>query len=399
MTHYFWRAAGCPLLICASMLLAAAPARAQVACPLPTLASGLQLPLGLEMSSQGNLLVSETGTRVANSGRISIVDPAGNRRTLLDGLPSGINDVGEPSGPAGLFLRGRTLYAAIGVGDVGIPQPGPPPGRLLPNPNPSSPILSSVLAIHFSAHVEMSTGGFTLTSLDHQALADGQTVRLSAAGETLTVALVADFENYIPSPRPDFPANIRLSNPVDLVAVGNRLYVTDGARNLVWQVDIRSGEHSALTTFPTVPNPLFGIVPAGGPVVEAVPTGIAYSDGRLLVALFRGVPFPPGVSTIEQVDPATGERTPFITGLKTAIDVLPSGHGVNTDYLVLQHASVGPFFASPGLLLHFDTPSGAPTVIANCLDRPSSMTIDKHTGTVYVTELLTGRIVAIRVAP
>src|SRR5687767_5244180 len=148
--NYSWRTTGCMLLVGASMLLAGVEARAQVACPLPELTSGLQLPLGITISNQGNLLVSETGTRVANSGRISIVDLAGNRRTLVDGLPSGINDVGEPSGPAGLFLRGRTLYVVIGVGDVGIPQPGPPPGRLLPNPNPSSPILSSVLAIHFS---------------------------------------------------------------------------------------------------------------------------------------------------------------------------------------------------------------------------------------------------------
>jgi hypothetical protein len=81
--------------------------------------------------------------------------------------------------------------------------------------------------------------------------------------------------------------------------------------------------------------------------------------------------------------------------LKTAIDVLPSGHGVNTHYFVLQHASVGPFFGSPGLLLQFDTLPGAPTVIADCLNRPSSITIDKRTGTVYVTELLTGRIVVV----
>ena len=43
------------------------------------------------MTNQGNLLVSETGTTTLHSGRISIVDQNGNRRTLLEGLPSAIN--------------------------------------------------------------------------------------------------------------------------------------------------------------------------------------------------------------------------------------------------------------------------------------------------------------------
>ena len=97
------------------------------------LASGLRSPLGTALTNQGNLLVSETGTTAPRSGRISIIDPNGNRRTLLRGLPSGINDVGDPSGPAGIFIRGRTLYLAIGAGDVGIA--GPFPGTALENPN------------------------------------------------------------------------------------------------------------------------------------------------------------------------------------------------------------------------------------------------------------------------
>jgi hypothetical protein len=66
-------------------------------------------------------------TRAASS----IVDLHGNRRTLLDGLPSGINDVNEPSRPAGVFMRGRSLYVVIGIGDSLLAGP-------VPNPNPSS---------------------------------------------------------------------------------------------------------------------------------------------------------------------------------------------------------------------------------------------------------------------
>jgi hypothetical protein len=42
----------------------------------------------------------------------------------------------------------------------------------------SSPVLSSVLAIHFSAAVEAMTTGFTLTAANQATLASGQTVTL-----------------------------------------------------------------------------------------------------------------------------------------------------------------------------------------------------------------------------
>ena len=89
--------------------------------PAPCTATGaiLQIPTGIIQSRTGDLLVAESGTETPNSGRISIVDPSGNRRTLVAGLPSGISDVGTPNGPSGLFMRGRTLYVAVGSGNVG----------------------------------------------------------------------------------------------------------------------------------------------------------------------------------------------------------------------------------------------------------------------------------------
>jgi hypothetical protein len=388
-----------PTLLAATMMLAGMDARAQ--CPATELISGLQIPLGITQSNQGNLLVGETGTPEPNTGRISIVDPDGNRRTLLDGLPSGINDVLEPSGPAGVFVRGRTIYIASGIGDSLLP--GPVPGTALGNPNPSSPIFSSVLAVHLSANAEKITEGFTLSLDEHEALADGETVNLSnGGGDKARIEMIANFPDFIPNPLPFFAENVRGSNPFDLVAVANQLFVTDGGRNLVWRVDMHSGAFSALAAFPPITNPLF---PIGPPVTEAVPTGIRYSDGQLLVTLFRGAPFPPGTSQVQAIDPDTGSQTPFITGLKTAIDVLPIRDGGDTDWLVLQHASTGPFFGSPGLLLRFETPDSSPAVVAGgtvdstfCLTRPTSMTLDQKTGTLYVTEL-GGRIVAIPIGP
>ena len=397
-------------LVAATVMLAGMKVMAQC----PQLTSGLHRPIGITQSNQGNLLVSETGTPAPNTGRVSIVDLGGNRRTLLDGLPSGISDVGDPSGPDGLFLRGRTLYVAIGIGDV--IRAGPVAGTAVPNPNPlSSPIFSSVLAIHFSNYVERNTTGFTLSPADHQTLASGQTVSLSNGGaDRITVKLIANFPDFFPEPTLAVPNNVRGSNPFGLVLAERQerhdgdqkrdedndegkaqlLYVTDGGRNLVWQVDINSGAFSILAVFPQVANPFFPSI--GPPFTDAVPTGIAASQGQLLVTLFRGVPFAPGTSVVEQVSPLTGSHTPFITGRKTAIDVLPIREHDDTDYLVLQHASAGPFFGSPGLVLLFETPAGPPTVIANCLTRPTSMALDEKTGMLYVTEL-GGRIVAILV--
>lgn len=128
--------------------------------------------------------------------------------------------------------------------------------------------------------------------------------------------------------------------------------------------------------------------------------GLPLLKDQLLVTLFRGVPFLTGVSTVEQIDPTTGSDTPFITGLTTAIDILPIKEKDTCDkegatsYLVLQFSSAGQFFQGPGLVLRFDDPAGPPTVLADCLTARTSMTLNKKTGTLYVSEDV-GRIVAI----
>ena len=132
--------------------------------------------------------------------------------------------------------------------------------------------------------------------------------------------------------------------------------------------------------------------------------------GKLLVTLFRGFPFPPGSSTVEEVDPTTGSHTPLISGLKTAIGVLPitndsddgddeesgsNDEGMDPSFLVLEHSS-GNILDGPGILSLFPTPAGPPEVIANCLTKPTSMALYSPTGTLYVSEVA-GRIVSIPV--
>lgn len=97
---------GCLALAAAScFLLGRVSAEAQCT----EILSDLQEPIDSLLTDQGNLLISESGDATPGSGRISIVDPGGNRRTLLGGLPSAPADVGDPSGPTGIVMRGRNL--------------------------------------------------------------------------------------------------------------------------------------------------------------------------------------------------------------------------------------------------------------------------------------------------
>ena len=371
-------------------------AHAQAVCSAVEVATGLVRPQGVVQSNLGNLIVAEAGPGTPNTGRISIVSPAGERRALLSGLPSGRADVGDPAGPAGVFMRGRTLYAAIGIGDAILA--GPVPRTAIANPTPSSPLFSSVLAIHFSAEVERSTAGFVLSLADHNALALGQRVTLAnGGGETITLELVANFPDWIPEPLPSLASNVRGSNPFDLVVVADQVFVTDGGRNLVWRVDAPTGSYVALTDFPRIPNPIF---PVGPPTSEAVPTGIAFQDGSLMVTLLRGAPFANGTSTVMAVDPATGAQSAYISGLKTAIDTRQLRWGESSTQLVLQYSyGPAPFFGGLGAVLRFDTPAGPARVLDNCLAQPTSMAWDAKARQLYVTEIVSGRLMTLSIAP
>jgi hypothetical protein len=127
----------------------------------------------------------------------------------------------------------------------------------------------------------------------------------------------------------------------------------------------------------------------------------------LLVAIFSGAPFAPGTSSIQQVF-LNGTQMPFVTGLKTSIGVLPidsdndsaddrhenRDDGDDAEYLVLENTSTGPFFNGPGLVLRIVETDRPPTVLANCLTRPTAMTLDRREHTLYVTDLA-GHVVAI----
>src|SRR5205085_4173631 len=86
-------------------------------CQPQTLITGLQAPVKIILTPRGNFLVTET-TMIPNSGRLSFVSREGVRRSLIEGLPSGIAvTLDGGSGRSAMALRDGALYQSIGPGD------------------------------------------------------------------------------------------------------------------------------------------------------------------------------------------------------------------------------------------------------------------------------------------
>lgn len=350
---------------------------------------GLIAPVETAFTQQGNLLVSEAGNG-PNSGRLSLVDrTTRTRRTLVDGLPSAIfaggNGENSPSGPAGLAIAGSIVYVTITNGDSVLA--GPIPGTEVPNPTPSSPILSSLLAISSQRPLDLTSGGFTLLPSHHARLKSGETVTLSnGTGESMTVRLVVDFPNFSVEPRPDFPQNVRLSNPFGVVAVGQTLYVVDASQNLIRRVDANSGEYTTLTAFGKIANP----TPVGPPFIDAVPNSLRLRGNDLLVTTLTGFPFPAGAAEVRRVDRVSGANEAFVGGLSSAIDSAPLGDAPQSPLLTLEF-SVNMTQQAPGRL-RVVQPGGAMTTIADNLITPTSVLVDRRNGDIFVTLLGPGVI-------
>ena len=371
----------------------ASAARAQTS---SILTAGLEKPTKLITAGDNSLLVAEGGTATPNSGRVSRVDRAtGARQTIVDGLPSGVNNLGgapSPSGPSALKLHGHTLFLTIATGDA-VQNVGP--GLESPNPNPSSPIFDSVLELNLPGKYEELSSAFTLTFTDQTTLAGGGNVQLTnAEGLEMTIRMIADFPNYKPNPRPGFPDNQRASNIFGVELFQKDLYVVDAAFNLIYRVGIANGEFEPFMTFPNQPNPLFPII--GAPFVEPVPDNIHRVGNRLLVPLLTGFPFVAGLSQVQSVSLKDAERTVLIPNLNSAIDVLHVETGDADSYFTLEF-SANQLANLPGRLRFFAASDAAPVTIVSNLISPTSMARDDATGDIFVTNIFPGTITRVQI--
>lgn len=356
--------------------------------------TGLNHPNKIINSADNTMLVSESGRLDApNTGRISIVNRStGSRQTLINGLPSGINTLPpaapETAGPSGLFLHGHTLFVTISAGDS-VQRGGG--GIELENPTGgSSPIFISVLEIVLPGGYHNLTSPFSLQLADHTTLANSGLVTLTNAdGQTLLIRMIVNLPNSVPNPRPGVPLNRRQSNLFGVERFQKDLYVNDASFNLIYRIEIESGDATVFTTFAPKVNPLF---PFGPPTVEAVPDSIQRVGNQLLVTYLTGFPFGPDVAEVRTVSLKDASQATLIPGLRSAIDSLhvdnPDG---SVSYYTLEY-SANMLVPLPGILKYFATADAPPLVVTNTLLAPTSMVRDDATGDIFVTNIFLGTI-------
>lgn len=373
-----------------TILLGAVATQAQATSVFTT---GLNHPAKIITTGESSLLVAEAGTTAPNSGRISVVKRAtGAARTLIDNLPSGLsrsgNPNGDPAGPSGLKINGQKLYVTIGSGDIALPATG---GEIV-NPNPSSPLFNSVLELTLPADYESLTSGFTLSNANQTTLNGNAPVTLTnAEGKQLAIRLVVNLPDFLAEPRPTLPENIRPANLYGVELSGDSLYVPDASFNLLYRINIASGSYETFATFAPKPNP----TQMGPPVVEAVPDSIRLVGNQFLVSFLTGFPFVPGLAEVRSVNFDTRTQATFIPNLTSAIDVLPfNGTGDNDSYLVLEF-SANQLTQQPGRLKLFSSRTESPRILADNLITPTSLARDAQTGSIFVAENATGRIVRV----
>jgi hypothetical protein len=351
--------------------------------------TGLTNPTKVICLGGGNLLVAETPTAL-NSGRVSFIDPAGTRHTVLDGLPSGPSAPdGTPDGPNGLALSGSSLlYIGIGEGDTHVS--GPTPNTIIPNPSgPSSPIFDTVLSVTFSAPISNLAAGFTLSLANQSTLADGKAVILNNGfNQSATIQLVGALRVDRPDPITIY-RNAHLYNLAISTQLPAQLYLDDAGDNAIWRLDLRSSVPTILTRFPNIVNPAGSLPPSS----EAVPTSVHAYDGHLLVTEFSGAPFIPGHSSVVTVDLDTGAVAPLVSGLSFAIDALQLTFGPNPQALILEYTTNLLSGATGQLLVY----SGRSTsVLASGLPTPTSMAVDLGRSAVFITNSSGGQILEVQ---
>ncbi len=348
-------------------------------------ATGLQGPQKLLLTSRGNFLVTETNTQ-PNLGRLSFVTRSGTRRSLIEGLPSGTEVVGGGAGPSAMALRERTLYFTIGAGDS---ERRNATGASIHNPaGVSSPIFVSLLEIRFSLDIDQIGGTFRMTTANQATLADGGEVELDdTIGAKATIRILTSFPVAVPEGN-----GYRFSNPWGLAfsADGTALWMIDASQNSLSRIDLATGRSQRIMRFGNTPNP----TPIGPPTIEAVPTGIRVYGDQLLISFLSGFPFPRNSARILAVNPATRTSEPFIGGLTSATDILwRERSGQRAQFFALEFSltqSATP--AGLGRLLRFESPE--PTVVASDLRAPVSMAFDAASEELFILEL-SGRILKV----
>lgn len=304
-------------------------------------ASGFARPIGICKDKNGNLFVAESGTG-NNDGKITLINAAGIKHTIVYGLPSFTDTSNhETSGPWRPYITPDSmLWVIVGSG-----------------PDTSA---GSILEFNLSA---VTPGLDSLTILDTTKI-----IRVQAWALT---------HGYIDS---DVFSAVWDAN-------GN-IYTADAGANAVLKID-PAGIISTLDTFPAIPN-TFTPFP---PFIDYVPTKIISDmNGGFYLCNLTGFPFLPRLSQIISIDTA-GIVASIIPGLTQSVDMEMDSMG---NLYVLQFGLFNSsFFPIPNSASIIRIkPGGAIDTLATGFGPSAGMVPDSSDG-FYVTELITGNVIHI----
>ncbi len=258
-------------------------------------ASGLNGPMGVLVTSDGNVWVIDTG--VGGDEKLELLSPTTQQLTAASygetsriiriapdrsvtevaTLPSVWMGPGDSFGGARLVMLEGTLYATSGARSTDWELPWSK--------------MASVVRIQ-----------------------NGQ------------ITVVGDLWEIESTQNPDGFSPIE-SNPYGLAVGPDRnLWVTDAAGNTLLKVDPSTGAVELVTVFESLPSPIPNPLRGGEMVSDPVPTGVTFHDGNMYVALLPGFPFVPGSAKVVRVT-SDGDVSDYATGLTMLTDLRTAPDG------------------------------------------------------------------------
>ena len=318
------------------------------------IATGLDNPRQLSFTKSGDLLVAESGEGGAGpctagpegdevcfgtSGAITKIGTKGRQSRLISGLPSlAGRDGSQATGPADVAVVDGRVAVLVGLG--GTPETRaalPPAGRRM-----------------------------------------GKLIQTRGHGSFRTIADLAGWEAA------NNPVDDIDSNPVGLLVERGRYVAADAGGNTVLSVSQR-GRIRQVAAFPTDRTadapPFLGLPPGTQLPLQSVPTSVATKgwDGSYYVSELTGFPFPAGAANIYRVDPRTGARSVYASGLTNVTDLAFDGR---TLYAV-QLANAGLLNGPTGSVVKVRPGSSTHSSVSGDLFAPYGIAIKG--GYAYVT--------------